>query len=514
MGSCWSKKNAEGSLSGNSHVHRSLRKSDFGQYEPKVLILGVAGLACAVELKNNGLNNVRIVEMSDRIGGRVKTMKFADNYIDLGAQWVYGESENLVWQMADADELGKSDGTITNMNWIRSNGKKISQGVVDQILKLITTIYDNMQDDAIDPTITFGDYLSKMFDREVEKQNIRIDKKLAKEFIVTFKKMEGNMADTDMSAYDYWSFKPCDGSGLLNWRDKGFKQFLRHLVHGDDLNEHGVLKDCIDLNQRVRQVEWDRPDGTVLVSCEKEKYSADQVVITVSLGVLKHSSTLFRPSLPDAHCKAINSMGFGNVCKIFVEFQEKFWPDDWRGFNALWREQDMPAQPWLKDIYGFHVYDHQPRVLLGWACGFHVEGIETMKHSALVEGVVHMLQHFLPNFQVLRPNNLVISKWGADPAHYGSYSYPSALATENDTGPEKLAQPIHVQVAVSREPSEMSISSTTQARPVLFFAGEATSSDHYSTVHGAIESGIREAERIISFYRSSTYSVHSNSKLR
>lgn len=182
---------------------------------------GVAGLACAVELKNNGLNNVRIVEMSDRIGGRVKTMKFADNYIDLGAQWVYGESENLVWQMADADELGKSDGTITNMGWIRSNGKKISQVVVDQMLKLITTIYDNMQDDAIDPTITFGDYLSKMFDREVEKQNIRIDKKLAKEFIVTFKKMEGNMADTDMSAYDYWSFKPCDGSGLLNWRDKG-----------------------------------------------------------------------------------------------------------------------------------------------------------------------------------------------------------------------------------------------------------------------------------------------------
>ncbi|TDG50778.1 hypothetical protein AWZ03_002767 [Drosophila navojoa] len=448
--------------------------------------------------------------MSDRIGGRIKTMKFADNYIDLGAQWVYGKDNNLVYEMADVDELGKTNGTIANMDWIRSNGKKITEGVVDQMLDLITTVYDNMKDDKIDPTITFGDYLSKMFDREVEKQNIRIDRSLAKEFIVTFKKMEGNMADTDMSAFDYWSFQPCGGSGLLNWRDKGFKQFLHHLVNGDDLNEHGVLKGCIDLNRRVRQVEWDRPDGSVLVSCEKEKYSADHVVITFSLGVLKHSSTLFQPSLPDSHCKAINSMGFGNVCKIFVEFQEKFWPDDWRGFNALWRAQDLPAQPWLKDIYGFHVYDHQPRVLLGWACGVHVEAIETIKHSALVDGIVRMLNHFLRNFNVSRPNNVIISKWSTDPAHRGSYSYPSVLATENDTGPKSLAQPIHVQVAETREPSDTSISSTSEtppitARPVLFFAGEATSSNHYSTVHGAVESGIREADRIISFYRSSTY---------
>lgn len=287
---------------------------------------------------------------------------------------------------------------------------------------------------------------------------------------------------------------------------------MRHLVNGDDLNEHGVLKDCIDLNQRVRQVDWNRPDGSVLVSCDKEKYSADHVVITVSLGVLKHNTTLFRPTLPESHCKAIKCIGFGNVCKIFVEFHEKFWPDDWHGFNALWREQDLPAQPWLKDIYGFHVYDHQPRVLLGWASGFHVEGIETMNHSALVEGIVYMLQHFLPNFSVSRPNNVLISKWGADPAHFGSYSYPSVLATMNDTGPDKLAQPINVRIPESRQPSDSSISSTSQARPisarpVLFFAGEATSSDHYSTVHGAVESGIREAERILSLYRCSTYSA-------
>lgn len=39
-------------------------------------------------------------------------------------------------------------------------------------------------------------------------------------------------------------------------------------------------------------------------------------------------------------------------------------------------------------------------------------------------------------------------------------------------------------------------------RPILQFAGEATNDHHFSTVHGAIESGWREADRVISYYTS------------
>lgn len=38
-------------------------------------------------------------------------------------------------------------------------------------------------------------------------------------------------------------------------------------------------------------------------------------------------------------------------------------------------------------------------------------------------------------------------------------------------------------------------------RPIIQFAGEATSQNHFSTVHGAIESGWREADRLINFYQ-------------
>lgn len=180
----------------------------------------MAGLACAVELKTNGYNNVRIVEMSDRIGGRVKTLKFADNYVDMGAQWVYGQKGNVVYQMVkELNILEKSDDTLKNINWIRSNGDELSKSVVEEMLNLISTIYYKMQDDQIDPEASFGEYVSQMFYREMDKRHRHLDRHVAKEFITTFKKIEGSMMD--VSAYDYWTFKPCKGCHHLNWREKG-----------------------------------------------------------------------------------------------------------------------------------------------------------------------------------------------------------------------------------------------------------------------------------------------------
>lgn len=38
-------------------------------------------------------------------------------------------------------------------------------------------------------------------------------------------------------------------------------------------------------------------------------------------------------------------------------------------------------------------------------------------------------------------------------------------------------------------------------KPTIQFAGEATHPYYYSTVHGAVETGYREAERLISYYQ-------------
>lgn len=275
------------------------------------------------------------------------------------------------------------------------------------------------------------------------------------------------------------------------------------------MNEYGILEGCIELNKRGTKINWDRADGSVQITCESsEIYVADHVIVTLPLGVLKKSPMLFEPLLPHAKRKAISCTGFAHICKIFIEFEEPFWTTAWTGFNAVWNPDDLnqPQLEWVADIYAFYPYAHQPRVLIAWATGPYTELIETINTKLLTMGVMYMLRRFLPRLKIPQPKHLVSSKWTIDPAHMGAYSYPSLLATGSKTGTDQLAQPVNL-LAVEPTSQEngskpsMSPMSPMSVRPIILFAGEATSADHYSTVHGAMETGLREANRLRGYYQ-------------
>lgn len=82
-------------------------------------------------------------------------------------------------------------------------------------------------------------------------------------------------------------------------------------------------------------------------------------------------------------------------------------------------------------------------------------------------------------------NILYRSKWSTNPHFCGSYTFPSIEEEENKASAEDLARPI----------------SSRNGKDVLLFAGESTHATHFATVHGAIETGYREAERLIEFYK-------------
>lgn len=52
-----------------------------------VIGAGASGIAAATELVSNGFKNVTILEAGNRIGGRINTIPFGANVVDLGAQW-------------------------------------------------------------------------------------------------------------------------------------------------------------------------------------------------------------------------------------------------------------------------------------------------------------------------------------------------------------------------------------------------------------------------------------------
>lgn len=56
----------------------------------KIVIIGagVSGIAAATRLISNGFSHVTILEAENRIGGRIHTVPFGSNVVDMGAQWL------------------------------------------------------------------------------------------------------------------------------------------------------------------------------------------------------------------------------------------------------------------------------------------------------------------------------------------------------------------------------------------------------------------------------------------
>ena len=57
---------------------------------------------------------------------------------------------------------------------------------------------------------------------------------------------------------------------------------------------------------------------------------------------------MFRPALPADKQRAINTLGFGTVDKIFLRYEKPFWEDGLEGFQLLWEHDPWHADP-LKD---------------------------------------------------------------------------------------------------------------------------------------------------------------------
>src|SRR5699024_11870239 len=59
----------------------------------------------------------------------------------------------------------------------------------------------------------------------------------------------------------------------------------------------------------------------------REVRSADRVVVTLPLGVLKAGEVQFLPDLPVNKAMAVDQLGNGRLEKLFLRFEEVFWGD-------------------------------------------------------------------------------------------------------------------------------------------------------------------------------------------
>lgn len=250
-----------------------------------------------------------------------------------------------------------------------------------------------------------------------------------------------------------------------------------------------VPDESIKLNEEVNKIKW-HENEPVIVSCKSgETYSVDHVIITISLAYLqRHHKTLFSPSLPSWKSEVLERMAMGKVNKIFLHFETPFWTPGDGSVKLAWDDLENSSNQhntsnWYRAIFAFDEVLNNPNVLGAWLSGDSAEYMETLSDDEVIETCIKLLRQFLANPRLPAPIRVVRSKWCTNPYTLGSYSYVGKDTSSNDI--ETLAKPVLCNAKSTAK---------------LLFAGEATSLSAYSTMHGARDSGLREAQRLCKLY--------------
>lgn len=449
---------------------------------------GAAGIAAASLLAEHGISFI-ILEAEDRFGGRIFSTHFGESKVDLGAQWSHGEQNNTMYNLIKDLDLVKPSDFTKNLFYSAENFDKSFASDLYWLCKKI------FLKEKPDEEVSVGSFIEKRFRQKVE-EKYGNDEKISKyvnEILITFMHdvlvQRGALSWFDVSMLnDYDRLK---GQAYLDWKGCGHCIILDVMMKRyPNRSEELPIAENIIFNKEVNKIRWDGPPS---VQCsDGSEYFASHIILTASLGVLKHNyRSLFHPVLPQPKIDAINTLGIASVFKVVLEFSNQWWdPESFKTAALCWDTANLKLlhdgknnQSWLENLCEFHALDKNPNMLVAWFTGKFVPDIELLPNSTIIEGIMHVLIKFFGRqYKVTKPVRILRNNWNSNQHFRGVYSYETVESRKlNESAALILSKP-----SISRE-----------GNLSLLFAGEATSPTHYATVHGAIESGYREAQRIV-----------------
>ena len=490
-------------------------------HRPRVIVIGagIAGLAAASALHKSGKVDVRVLEGTDRVGGRIHTVDINGRPVELGANWLHGARNNPLHDLCAAYNLKCEefyylsywdDEPVLSLKFYTPEGREVDDDLVQEVARVSDELRDECDEFSAGPKgdvdpfqDSVGKYLKSAFDKYLRESDLS-DAKLKKRL---FDWMLGdecmNCAVDSLDELSLTSYGNYDGHEDQNFIVcQGFGSI-------PDVLYHNLPAESVYFRHEVIKIDWmgstqasssplmenSSISCPVTVTCSNgNKFTADHVIITVSLGVLKERARmLFCPPLPCKKLEAINKLGFGTVNKILLEFEEPLLSSEkCNGIGFLRNSQDAQQDiseaekvpEWISHLLLLHPHGKDSSILIGWFMGSANEEIENIPREEIGNQCVRLLSRctgkVLP--ALLRVER---SCWHGNAFTRGSYSY---IPVESDGSVmDDLAAPLPDETAPL----------TFQPPLQLLFAGEATNSKLYATAHGAFCSGIREAERIL-----------------
>lgn len=385
---------------------------------------GASGLGAAKAAGAAGLSFV-VLEASHRIGGRAYTEELAPGvHFDLGCHWMHSASLNPF--VATADALGFA--YDRQDRWSRkvfTDTGWASPADERAMIDLMERAHD-----AADAAAKSG--------RDVAAADVT------------------PREDRWTPVYDYFI-------SLMTSVDSDELSVLDGIDY-NDTEENWPLRDGygtlvarwgadvpVALNTRVESIDWgSRP---ARLTTAKGTVRAHRVVVTVSTGVLAAGHIRFDPPLPDRKLQAIDALRVGNHNRIGILVDgDPFGPDIGPSVLAV----TGGGEPISIRLRPFG----QPYVV-GTTGGRFATYLERAGQRAAVDYLTERLKAAFGAGIVRHLGRGIVTAWGRDPWTLGAYS---ALRPGRGRQRAVLAEPLD---------------------DCLHFAGEAASTEFFSTCHGA-----------------------------
>ncbi|KAJ9685637.1 hypothetical protein PVL29_017607 [Vitis rotundifolia] len=428
---------------------------------------GVSGISAAKVLAEKGVEDLVILEASDRIGGRVRKEDFGGVSVELGAGWVAGvggKESNPVWELARNSGLRTcfSDYSNARYNIYDRSGKIFPSGVAaDSYKKAVESAIQMIRHQEANHHGgggIGGADLSKLSEQ-------LSDPKTPIELAIDFILHDFEMAEVEPIS----TFLEFGEQEYLVADERGYEYILYKMAETFLFSSEGKILDSrLKLNKVVRELQHSR-NGVMVKTEDGCVYEADYVILSVSLGVLQSDLITFRPPLPRWKTEAIEKCDVMVYTKIFLKFPYKFWPcgpgkeffiyaHERRGYFTFWQHMEN-AYPGSNILVVTLTNGESKRVEAQ-------SDEETLKEAM---GVLRdMFGPDIPN-----ATDILVPRWWNNRFQRGSYSnYPII------SNPQVVN---NIKAPLGR----------------IFFSGEHTSEKFSGYVHGGYLAGIDTADSLL-----------------